>query len=225
MKYFLPTCIIISLSFSLTFAQTNVEDKLGSWSTFAGNHKISDKLSIGTCAQLWLYEVEENFNFILLSTGLNYHITPKLTTTLAYGYADIDSGFNKDGSHTYENRIFEQITYKHKISNLPVDHRLRAEQRFLDKPTESKMYNRLRYRLGTKITLNKTLFIRLHNEFLTTLKKDLLNENRLYGALGIYLFDKSTNVQLGYLNRRIKDLNLHRLQIGVFIKTNHRKNK
>lgn len=221
MKYY--NALIICLSISFSFAQTTAEDKLGSWSTYAGTHKISDKISINTCTQLWQYEVGSNFNFILLNAGVSYSVSPKLTTTLAYGYADIDSGFNTNGNHTFENRIFEQIAYKHKIKNLPIDHRFRIEQRFLNRPTENKTDHRLRYRLGTKIKLNNTFFIRLNNEFLTTVKKDILTENRLYGALGFYLFDKSANIQLGYLNRKIKGLNFHRLQIGVYIKTDHRK--
>ncbi len=130
--------------------------------------------------------------------------------------------FTPDKPHTYENRIFEQIVYKHKISNLPIDHRFRVEQRFLHKLEFKETLHRLRYRIGTKIKLNNGLFIRLNNEFLATIQKDALTENRLYAALGINI-SKSCNLQLGYLNRKIKGLNLHRLQAGVFIKTDHRK--
>ena len=142
---------------------------------------------------------------------------------------DIDSGFEKSGPHTYENRIYEQIGYKHNFVKLPIDHRFRIEQRFLNKPkpTDNGYHNRLRYRLGTKININNSLFIRLHDEFIATIQTkstDGFTENRLYGALGINVF-KSANIQVGYLNRNINGKNLHRLQLGFFYKADLRKKK
>ncbi|TYA63937.1 DUF2490 domain-containing protein, partial [Seonamhaeicola marinus] len=86
-------------------------------------------------------------------------------------------------------------------------------------------HNRMRYRLGSKIKLNNTFFIRLNNEFIWTIqteKNDAFTENRAYGALGINVF-KSANIQVGYLNRKIKGLDLHRLQLGFFYKLDLRK--
>jgi hypothetical protein len=130
------------------------------------------------------------------------------------------------GEHTYENRLFEQIGYKHKFAKLPFDHRFRLEQRFLDRPEpgDNVMHNRLRYRIGTKVTLNKTFFIRLNNEYIWTVqtkKNNGFDENRVYGALGINVF-KSANLQIGYLNRKIKGMNLHRLQLSLFYKADFR---
>lgn len=221
MKYLLTT-ILLLLSISNCNGQINQEDKLGSWFTYSGTHKVSDNFSASTLAQVWMFEVAENFNFLLLYGAINYQATPKLTTTLGYGYGDIDGGFYTNKPHNYENRVFEQLTFKHKVSSLPIDHRFRIEQRFFHKLDFKSTSHRLRYRLGTIINLNKALFIRLNNEFLVSLENDMLTENRLYGALGINL-SKSCNLQLGYLNRKIKGLNLHRLQVGLFLKTDHRK--
>lgn len=226
MKYLLTTLLLI-ISISNGHSQSNQEEKLGSWFTFSGNHKISDDVSLSSLIQAWDYELANNFNFILYNLSVNYAVSPKVTTSLAYGYADIDSGFEIIGTHTYENRLSEQIGYKHKLFRLPIDHRFRVEQRFLNKSGPNVLHNRLRYRLGTKISLNKTFFFRIHNEYLTTLqtkKVDAFSENRLYTALGINA-SKSVNVQVGYLNRSIKELDLHRLQVGLFIKTDHRKEK
>ncbi|GAA4897968.1 hypothetical protein GCM10023311_23430 [Flaviramulus aquimarinus] len=219
--------ILLLFLFSLnsTFAQSPIEKEVGSWFTFSGNHKISDKVSFSSLIQAWDYELTNNFNFILYNLWLNYSVSPKITTSLAYGYADIDSGFETNGPHTYENRLSEQMGFKHKFFKLPIDHRFRVEQRFLNKPGSNIVHNRLRYRLGTKITLNKTLFFRIHNEYLTTIqtkKVDAFSENRFYTALGINV-SKSVNVQVGYLNRAIKGLDLHRLQLGLFYKIDLRK--
>ena len=223
MKYLL-IALVFTISISNGYSQSNQEDKLGSWFTYAGTHQVSDKFSISTLAQVWMFEIAENFNFILLYGSLNYQISPKLTTTLGYGYGDIDGGLYTDNPHTYENRVFEQIVFKNKIFKLPIDHRFRVEQRFFHKYEFKSTSHRLRYRLGTKIKLNESLFIRLNNEFLATIDDEMLTENRFYSALGINI-SNSCNLQLGYLNRKIKGLNLHRLQAGIFIKTDHRKKK
>lgn len=223
MKYFI-TLIIFLFHLGKALGQNNPEDKIGSWFTYSGAHRISEKFSITTCSQTWLYEVGHNFNFTLLITGIRYNVSPRITTSLAYGYADIDSGFNTTGKHTFENRLYEQITYKHKFHKLPISHRFRAEQRFLNSPSKNKTQHRLRYRLGTKLKLSETFFMHLNNECLATIQKNIIDENRLYIALGINI-SKSSNLQLGYLNRKINGLNLHRLQVGYFIKTDHRKKK
>lgn len=224
MKY-LFTILIFVLGLAKAYSQSPVEEELGSWFTLSGNHKVADKISISTLVQAWDYEIADNFNFILFNVSGNYQLSPKITTSLAYGYADIDSGFRNVGPHTYENRISEQINYKHKLFKLPIDQRFRVEQRFLNKSTKNVLHNRLRYRIGTKVKLNKTLFIRIHNEYLATLQTKKIEgfaENRLYGALGFNL-SSSVNIQTGYLYRRIKGLDLHRLQLGLFYKMDLRK--
>ncbi|GAA3652574.1 DUF2490 domain-containing protein [Flavivirga jejuensis] len=224
MKYYISTFIFI-LIISLSHSQTSPEDKLGSWYTYFGNHRISDKLSIVAGGQIWAFEPATNLNLLLIKGGLNYHINNKIKVELGYSFLDIDKSIQgEEGSHIFENRISEQISFKHKLNNLPVDHRFRIEHRLFNLRVGNSTKHRLRYRLGTKIKLNKTLFIRANNEVLAHIEKDFFSENRLYGALGINL-NKSCNLQLGYMHRFINDLNLHRLQISLFIKTDHRKKK
>ncbi len=224
MKYYIITFLFI-LTISLSYSQTSPEDKVGTWYTYFGNHRISDKLSIVAGGQIWSYEPITNLNLLLLKAGLNYHINNKLKVELGYSFLDIDKSIqNIEGNHIFENRISEQIAFKHKIGELPIGHRFRIEHRLFNLRVGNSVKNRLRYRLGTKVKLNKTLFIRAHNEVLAHIQKDFFSENRLYGALGINL-NKSCNLQLGYLYRYINDLNLHRLQVSLFIKTDHRKKK
>lgn len=226
MKYYISTFILI-LTISLSHSQTSAHDKLGAWYTYFGNHRISNKISIVAGGQIWAYEPTTNLNLFLVKVGVNYHINNKLKVELGYSFLDIDKSIqHREGSHVFENRISGQIAYKHKLSNLPIDHRFRIEHRMFNPIEENSTKHRLRYRLGTKIKLNKTFFIRANNEVLATIEDDFSSANRFYTALGINL-SKSCNLQLGYLNRYLfeKDINLHRLQVGVFIKTDHRKNK
>lgn len=226
MKYYVSIFIFV-ISFNAIFSQTPIEDEIGSWFTLSGDYKVSEKISFSNLINAWDYEIADNFNFILYNLSVNYAVSPKLTTTLAYGYSDIDSGFETNTPHTFENRITEQIGYKHKLLRLPINHRFRVEQRFLSKLDENILHNRLRYSIGTEIALNNTLFLNISNEYISTVqtkKVDGFSENRLYTALGIKI-SKAVNTQVGYLNRKIRGLDLHRLQLGLFYKIDLRKNK
>lgn len=217
--------INLLIVFYSSYAQTNPEDKLGVWYDIGVNHRISEKTSIDTYTQFWLYEFNDNFNFFLLKMGYNYHFNPKLKATIYLGYSDFDGNINISSPHTYENRITEQITFKHKLSNIPLEHRFRIEHRFFRKQDSKPKAARLRYRLGTKFNLNNTLFVRLHNELLLTPKFSNTPENRFYTGFGINI-SKSNNIQIGYMNRNTSNKeNLHRVQIGVFFKTDFRKKK
>jgi len=217
--------VSLLMVFNFSYAQINPEDKLGAWYELGSNHKVSDKTSIDTYMQVWLYELNDNFNFFLFKLGYNYHFNPKLTATVFLGYSDFDGNINTSVPHTYENRITEQILFKHKLSKIPLDHRFRIEHRFRRKTNFKTNAARLRYRLGTKFNLNNTWFIRLHNELLLTPKSSNTPENRFYTGLGINI-SKSNNIQFGYLNRNTSSKqNLHRLQVGMYFKTDLRKKK
>ena len=217
--------VIVSLfmCISLNHAQTNPEDKLGISYEFGTSNKISEKISIDTYTLLWLYKINDNFNFILLNAGLNYRINSNVTASVAYGYSDFDATLDTSTPHTLEHRISEHLVFKHKFVNLPIAHRLKLEHRFLRNSISRQTVTRLRYRLGTKFKLNNTLFIFLKDELLLSPKLSNTPENRFNSGLGINI-NKSSAITLGYFNRNtIKKLNLHRLQVALFIKTDLRK--
>ena len=223
MKYAITTFVLFLTL--VTNSQSSPEDKLGAWYELGINHKISKKASIDTYTQVWLYEINDNFNFFLLKTGYNYNFNSKFTGTLYLAYSDFDSNINTSSPHTYEKRITEQISFKHKLIEIPLAHRLRVEHRFFKKFDSKPKVARLRYRLGTKFNLSETLFARLNNELLLTPKFSNTPENRFYAGLGINI-SKSNNIQLGYMNRNTSNKeNLHRIQVGIFFKTDLRKNK
>lgn len=208
---------------TLSFSQSSPEDKIGAWYMFDGTHTVSEKISFKTGIQLRSYEILDNINMVLYYTGVNYKLNSKTTVTFTYCYLDIDKSYAVSRTtHLFENRLYEQICYNHNLGSLPIYHRFRLENRFLNYVDKNIVKNRFRYCLGTKIRLNDCFFVNCSNEIFANLKGDVFTENRLYTAIGINL-SKSNNIQLGYLNQKINGENLHRLQIGIFIKTDHRK--
>tara|TARA_R110002049_G_scaffold44064_4_gene129190 strand:+ start:330 stop:1007 length:678 start_codon:yes stop_codon:yes gene_type:complete len=221
----LLTIFVIVITVLFSHSQPTPEDKLGAWYMLDATHKVSDKFSVTTGFQLRSFEVFDNINLLLYQTGVNYHLNKKITLTLAYFYLDIDRSFLIAGeNHLYENRPYEQISYKQETFKLPIYHRLRLEHRFLNFKHRHTILHRFRYRLGTKINLNKALFININEELFANLKDQVFTENRFYAALGCNL-SSSSNIQLGYLNHEINKQNLNRLQVGLFIKTDLRKKK
>ncbi|MDA9970274.1 DUF2490 domain-containing protein [Flavobacteriaceae bacterium] len=220
-KYFLTISVfIITIS---SYSQASPQDKFGAWYMFDGTLRVLDKLSIKTGIQLRSFEVLDNINLMLYYTGIKYHLSEKTSLTMAYCYLDIDKKFLITGeNHLYESRPYEQISYKQKIYNFPINHRLRLEHRFLNYKQQLTTLHKFRYRIGTKINLNKTFFIKVNEEVFMNTKNQVFTENRLFAALG-YQLSKSSNIQLGYLNHEINKQNLNRLQVGFFIKTDLRK--
>ncbi|MEO9511484.1 MAG: DUF2490 domain-containing protein [Flavobacteriaceae bacterium] len=213
---------IISLVVLLTLinqvkAQQSGEDEWGAWYMYFGTNKISNRLSIHTEAQFRFYETTNNFNQLLLRTGLNYHINPNAIGTAGYGYISTDGTFEESAGeiNAKEHRIFEQFILKNKVWELLFEHRYRLEQRFLDFGDRTDTQHRARYRIQVTLPLTDTFFLNFYDELFINLQDDLFGQNRLYGALGIHITENSS-VQFGYLRNQFTSAVFDRLQIGFF---------
>jgi len=218
--------IILLLIFSIQgFAQENGENRLGSWHMYFGTNKVSDKLSIHTEAQLRYYEQGNNFNQLLLRTGLNYHLGPNAIATLGYGHITTDGTYEEfpDEVNSREHRIFQQFILKNKVSNVAFEHRYRLEQRFLDFGNRNDTQHRARYRLQVTVPLSKVIFLNFYDEVFINLQGSVFGQNRLYGALGFNVF-KDVSLQVGYLKNHFRTAHFDRLQIGVVFNTDLRGN-
>jgi hypothetical protein len=118
-----------------------------------------------------------------------------------------------------EHRIWQQFFYKHSISKLKIDHRVRIEERMIQvhsKDQDNVVHDdgytnhqvRFRYRFMARLPLNhaaldpKTLFASAYDEvFLSTGKLVTFHEpdqNRIFAGLG-YQFTKDFALQGGFL--------------------------
>lgn len=217
--------LIIGLLFGQSlFAQTG-ENKWGSWLMYFGTNRISEDFSIHSEVQYRSYEVLDNFNQLLLRTGLNYHFAPNATATLGYGYISTDPTFPEpDGEENIsEHRIFQQFVLKNNIGKLSFSHRYRLEQRFIDNPiTGNVTQHRARYFLRLTYPLSEKFFLTAYEEIFINLQKPLFGQNRLYAALG-YKISKDVSMQYGYLKNHFTNAHFDRLQIGIWWNTDLRK--
>lgn len=197
-------------------AQQPGEDEMGAWFMYSGTNKVSQRFSIHTEAQFRFYETTNNFNQLLLRTGINYHIDPNAIATAGYGYIVTDNTFYEfEGeSNSKEHRIFEQFVLKNKVWELHFEHRYRLEQRFLDFGEVRETQHRARYRLQMTLPLTDTFFLNFYDELFINLQDDLFGQNRLYGAVGVNVTENSS-IQVGYLRNQFSHAVYDRLQIGV----------
>jgi hypothetical protein len=205
-------------------AQEPGEDKWGAWYMYFGTNKIAERFSVHTEAQFRFYETTNNFNQLLLRTGLNYHINPNAIATMGYGFIKTDGSFDEPlgGLDGREHRIFEQFILKNKVWELLFEHRYRLEQRFLELGDATDTQHRARYRIQMTLPLTDTFFLNFYDELFINLQDDLFGQNRLYGAVGVHITENSS-VQVGYLRNQFANAVYDRLQIGFFFNPDLRK--
>jgi hypothetical protein len=194
-------------------------DQSITWLSINSNVKLSKKWSAVVDGQFRFVKDMENMQH-MLRIGASYDITSKLSI-VPVGYAYIWNykyGEQPAGFVNNEHRIWQQVFYKHKVSFISINHRLRLEERFLQNRNavnegtpESNAYSddqmRVRYRFLANIPLNKksmeakTIYLSIWDELFVSWGKSVtynkINQNRIFVGPG-YQFTKALSVQGGY---------------------------
>lgn len=206
-----------------SFAQKQISTQAHGWFMYFGNHRLTDRWGIHTEYQWRRNDVAVNWQQSLLRLGVDYYIKQGPQLTAGYGWIVTYPYGNQPVAYTFnEHRIWQQLILTQKAGRFNFNHRFRFEQRFVEakKLNSAAEYehdkynyrNRARYRLLVSVPLTKkemqknTLFVSLYDEvflgFGAGIGKNVLDQNRLYLALG-WMFSKNVNVQLGYLNQYV----------------------
>ncbi|MBD1366694.1 DUF2490 domain-containing protein [Mucilaginibacter sp. ZT4R22] len=194
--------LMMVLSFSTANAQNN---KTGTWG-------IATVVLPGDSTHRWGGYVElqarsntffNQFFYYETKGGVSYDIAKNYSALIGTGrYITYDYN-DLDGPPTVkEFRMWEQLTINSFLERIKIEHRYRAEQRWLN----GIYRNRFRYRLNLVVPLNhkkiqaKTFFISVFDEIFLNNKAPHFERNRFSAAFG-YQFDKSLSVQAGYLDQ------------------------
>lgn len=210
------------------------------WLMYFGNHKFSGKMGLHAEVQWRRSEVFSENQQLLLRTGLDFYAKPDLRFTIGYGFIETYPYGEFAVSKAFpEHRIWQQLLAQQDFGKIKLAHRYRLEQRMIGNAAtglfENGRYeNRMRYM--AKATANITngehpLFVALYDEVFVNFGKDvgynLLDQNRLYGAIG-FAISPTLRLELGYLYqvvllRTLEDVSLknriennHTLQVGLF---------
>ena len=233
--------MVLIISPSYSFSQKEISPQNHAWVMYFGNHKLSENWGIHSEYQWRRSDMFNDWQQSLLRIGVDYYSKQNAQYTVGYGWIrSYEYGEQPIAHNLNEHRIWEQFVLKNKIGRVDLSHRYRLEQRFIEnwvKDANAVYYQdgfvfrqRVRYRFMVTVPLSRkemkdnTLFLAVYDEpflgFGKGIGKNILDQNRLYGALG-WRFNKDLNVQLGYLNQYIvktdgiKVERNHTLQIGL----------
>src|SRR5919205_4042914 len=112
-----------------TSVQAQVQES--GWLFLLGNFKLNDKFSAYFDAQLRSTDNLQKIQTIILRPGLNYHVNKNLVLTAGYAFVPNRRTVGIYSDLLTEHRIWEQLTYSHKVFNTPISHRFRFEQRYI----------------------------------------------------------------------------------------------
>lgn len=230
MKKITLAAALLSLVTSVTLAQSASRDKVAQgieWFSFASNIKVHKKLSVLAEGQFRFAGQFEPMQF-QFRTAAELHVTKNLSIVpLGYVYTwNPTYGKQPNKFVNNEHRIFQQVTFKHRVGRVAFSHRGRLEQRFIEVHTTQNgevinqgydLYlNRFRYRLNMNIPLNKpeidekTVFASFYNEVFVDFGKNVIyhnpDQNRLFAGIG-YQPGKKFTVTTGFLYHMLIKLN------------------
>lgn len=219
MKSFI-SIFLFSITFSLSGQNPSREDVTQSTEWFALNStiKLHSKFGFTFDGQLRFVQGLENAQHFVRN-GLEIYIGPNISI-VPIGYMYVWNFRYGEQPTTYANneqRLWQQIFYRHGMSKIFFSHRLRLEERFIEQRYEdasglvinngyATYLNRIRYRLQVQIPLNKekiepgAWFLGIFDEAFYSWGKSITfsrpDQNRLYTAIG-YQFNKKFSIQGG----------------------------
>lgn len=212
------------------FPQTSTSST--GWYQYFGDHPLTDHWGIHAEGQWRRDKVITHWEQLLLRTGVNYTFNEHVTATLGYTYLRTFVYGEIPRAPSREHRIYQELKVRHALGIIDWEHRFRLEQRFI---TPERNYHwafgdRARYRLQARIPLHASsvdrsrLYLSLYDEVFAKFGShggpQALDQNRVYGALGINLRGKN-KLEVGYLYRYFPQPSgplqqEHCLQVSVF---------
>ncbi len=231
MNYRIAMLNFLGLMFySLVPAQNRVVDyHYNSWYMYFGSHFLTNKIGLHSEYQWRRNDIIRNWQQSLTRLGIIYTFNPSLSITLGYGHVlTYPYGKQPIPTMSLEHRLWQQALLNQEIHKWNFKHRYRFEQRWLQTISSWRYLNRFRYQLWLEKTIYTAekfkIFFSLYDEifinFAKNVEKNLLDQNRLYAAIG-WTIRNHTIIRLGYLNQIIakadgihEEIN-HTLQISL----------
>jgi hypothetical protein len=209
--------IFICYCFNFINAQENRATHYSSWNTLNIVHDIdktwSTNLEINVRRTNFLRDWEQ----FILRPFLHFKLENDLDIAIGYSYIE---NYNYAPYSTpinaIENNIFQQLTINHKFSRFSFDHRLRFEERFMDKIVEmedgifekdgSKHRNRFRYKFQIAVPVKKfgangllsiVVYDEAHLDFGNGIRPEKLDQNWMFLGVSVRA-SKNIKIRTGY---------------------------
>jgi hypothetical protein len=176
---------------------------VGSWHTINVQLTTKNKWMGFAELQTRSRKPADQFYYYEIKGGVGYKVLPGFSALLAVGrYATYSGDDNYEKPLSGEEfRMWQQLSFNDRLGRLKVDHRLRAEQRFM---SNAVYRNRFRYRLniilplGHKPLAPRSFYLTSFDEIFLTNKAPHFERNRIFGGGG-YVCSEVVTLQAGYL--------------------------
>ena len=220
--------LLAGLTLSLATQAQTVNQQSG-WGAWFHSQKFSKKTGLHFDFQVRSADDLEYVRNILIRPGFTYFINDKLNATVGYALIITD----QPGTDALtESRIWEQFVVTYKLGKIPLTHRFRLEQRFINQANGDDAFSqRLRYFFRSVIPLQKQntpafskgAFVALQNEVFLNIQNQpngfLFDQNRLYLAAG-YRLNPKMDLEAGYMNQSskgaIRNTNNNIFQVALY---------
>ncbi|WP_166919889.1 DUF2490 domain-containing protein [Flavobacterium poyangense] len=205
MKTGIRAVLIVSILLLLSFESRAQTDNHNAWFQYTMSAKLNQKYSLTALSQYRSYDLLQDSRLFLVSTYLERKLENDVYPAAGYMFLVLEP-YSSDAKKKirYENRPFQQLSFKNKIGRTSVLHRFRVEERFLTNPDDFVV--RLRYLISFKIPLNgadkKDIVYGILKEEIrmNVVKDEQFDSNRLTTGFGFNLSKKSA-IEVSYINQ------------------------
>lgn len=212
----------ISLS-NTGFSQENSD--LGAWYMYFGNYRFTESpWAIHGEAQYRNHNLIGDLEQLLLRTGLQYNLKDGSASFLA-GYGSITSESEGEPDNSFhENRLYQEVILRQKVSKVGLMHRFRYEQRWIENVD---FKTRFRYAIFVNVPINSialgekgSWYIQAYDEIFINGEKlndqaEYFDRNRLYLGLG-YRVVKNLSFQIGMMEQTTDTNSKTYFQLSAF---------
>lgn len=222
--------VVLALSTHAPLHAATLDTQTG-WAAWINSVKLSEHWGLVSDVQLRSSDDWEDLRTLIVRPGVSYFLDKNNSVTAGYAYIGT---YSPTVRNLTEHRSWQQFVAQRKLGDFPLTHRLRLEQRFIERASGGDVYSdRLRYfgRLlvplkasgGTPFTQGN--YLAVQNEVFLNLtgrgdlNRQLLDQNRAYVAFGRRLSAK-LDFEVGYLNQfingRSSDTLNHVIQFALY---------
>ncbi len=207
-----------------------IDQNLNTWWSYAGDHPIAGGWSAISEAEIRRTTFLATPHQVVFREAAAYRFSPHAQASVGYIWTRNARYGDFPAKHAFlEHRTFQQLSLRHALKHLDVDHRFRIEQRWLQDFSQGEAYfwryqNRARYQFRFTLPISRAnergqqwhLFagdeIMFH--FGPNHGAHALNQNRVQAGIGYHL-TRNNRVEIGYLNQYVLQQN------GLVDESNH----
>lgn len=196
------TAILTNICLVITYSSSNAQTdhSIGNWNSIILKGKISPRLSSMSEGHIRSSSYDFKYDYFEVKTGISYSITKNFIGLFGVGLYNTyqPGGFFQTPAQQKEFRTWQELTLKQIYKRFNFEHRARLEQRFI--PENYK--NRLKYRLGLIVPVNKaemiqgSVYLTVADELFIPQYGPTVEKNRFFAGAG-YKMNENATLQIG----------------------------